>query len=421
MTAGFPRAVYLIVAGRLRPGLDGGFTIATMRRARDLAAAGARPVLVTTDPGADPERDLAGFRELGLADDGTRLIALRDWYRAHGEEIELPYVAGRADWHLAEEPVVLRSAEGVRELAGFGALYREFIAGVAAAERDAAGLGEVVVICESKQVGTLLAEDPHREYALVHTVHSAHTSEPFEPDSPIDALWSPWFAALDGFDAVLWPTAAQRRDVVARFGDHEGWAVVPHPAEVGFEEATAVPRDPWQVVVIARLSAYKRVDHALRAFAHLDTRARMTMCGDGPELERLRALAMELGIVDRVDFAGARSDAVELLGGAAVLLLTSQSEGQSLVVLEALSHGCPVVAYDVRYGPGEMIEDGISGSLVPYGDVAGLTFALAALLGQPERIAAMSRAAFAWARAHGPEVSMAAMAEAIQGALARRH
>jgi len=419
VTASFPPAVYLLVAGRLRPGLDGGFTIATLRRARDLAAAGARPVLVTTDPGADPAADLAGFRALGLADDGTRLIGVRDWYRERGEEIELPYVVGRVDWHLAEEPVVLRSAAGDRELAGFGALYREFIADVAATERAATGLAAAVVICESKQVGTLLAADAHREYALIHTVHSAHTSEPFEPDSPVDAIWAGWFAALDGFDAVLWPTAAQRRDAAVRFGEREGWAVVPHPATPGVVASGA--RDPWRVVVIARLSAYKRVDHALRAFVPLDARARLTVCGDGPELERLRALADKLGIADRVEFTGATPDAAERLAEAAVLLLTSQSEGQSLVVLEALSRGCPVVAYDVRYGPGEMIEDGVSGSLVSYGDIAGLTAALGRILGRPERIAALSRGAVAWAQSRGPEVSMAGTALAVRGALARRH
>ena len=419
MTAGFPEAVVLLVAGRLRPGLDGGFTIATMRRATDLAAAGVRPVLVTTDPGADAERDLAHFRALGLADAGTRLIALREWYRARGEEVELPMVTGRADWHLAEEPVVLRSTRGMRELAGFGALYREFIAGVVAAECAVSGRAEAVVICESKQVGTLLARDRAREYALVHTVHSAHTSEPFEPDSPVDALWAPWFAELDGFDAVLWPTLAQRRDAAARYGEREGWAVVPHPAVVP-EQLLAVPRDPWRVLVIARLSMYKRVDHALRAFARLPKRARLTICGDGPERARLEELARELGVADRVEFAGARPDAADLLAGAAVLLLTSQSEGQSLVVVEALSRGCPVVAYDIRYGPGEMVEDGVSGLLVPYGDISGLADALGGLLGRPERIAAMSKAALAWARAHGPELSMSATAAAVRGALARR-
>ncbi|MEJ1230431.1 MAG: glycosyltransferase [Galbitalea sp.] len=62
-------------------------------------------------------------------------------------------------------------------------------------------------------------------------------------------------------------------------------------------------------------------------------------------------------------------DAVDRLDAAAVLLLTSRHEGQPLVILEALARGCPVVAYDVHYGPGEMIEDGRSGLLVEPGDV----------------------------------------------------
>ena len=51
-------------------------------------------------------------------------------------------------------------------------------------------------------------------------------------------------------------------------------------------------------------------------------------------------------------------------------MLTSRLEGQSLVLMESIGRGCPGVAYDIRYGPGTLIRDGVNGYLVPFGDEA---------------------------------------------------
>ena len=85
-------------------------------------------------------------------------------------------------------------------------------------------------------------------------------------------------------------------------------------------------------------------------------------------------------------------------------------EGQPLVILEALARGCPVIAYDVHYGPAEMVENGRSGALVEAGDRDALVEAIVSVIGDRERNSAMSTAALEWARGHGPEVSMAIMA-----------
>ncbi|NLA08951.1 MAG: glycosyltransferase, partial [Microbacteriaceae bacterium] len=80
----FPDAEYLVLSSRLVPGLDGGFTIATMQRARHMAAAGVDagrgPWLLTVDPGSRAEHDAhrAEFGRLGLLDDPARLRNLFD-------------------------------------------------------------------------------------------------------------------------------------------------------------------------------------------------------------------------------------------------------------------------------------------------------------------------------------------------------
>ena len=60
------------------------------------------------------------------------------------------------------------------------------------------------------------------------------------------------------------------------------------------------------------------------------------------------------------------------------------TEGFGLSILEALAAGCPVISYDVNYGPREMISPGINGELAPAGDIAAVADAMRTVLGQPE-------------------------------------
>ncbi len=450
----FPDADYFIAASRLRPGLDGGYTVATLQRALHFEqVAGAVPTLLTFDV-APMAGVLEQFRALGLASDRTRIRNLFEELRerpelvrgatlhpyeapvdddpaawtdviAHdgGVVLRLPFVR-QVDWFRAPAPLPVLAADGsvLGALRGFGELYRLWVDAVVAESGDR----EAVVVSEAKQVGELLAGGP-RDYTLVHTVHNAHTRPPHAWDSEMDTLWSGWFDVIDAFDGVIWLTRAQRADVVRRFGEHEGWVVVPHPAQPAAQPAPASGRDPHRAVMIARLAEQKRVDDAIRAWPAVlaaEPRARLDVYGEGPLRPELEAFVAELGVGDAVRLRGYVPRVADELATAGLLVVSSRHEGWPLSITEALSGGCPVVSYDVPYGPAEMIQPGVDGELVPSGDVAGLATAIVRVLGHPERIAAYSDAALAWARANGTERAMAATAEllvtAIERARARR-
>ena len=469
----FPDAAYFIIASRLRPGLDGGYTVATMRRALDFEQGGVTPTILTVELAPDVDELRRQFIALGLATPRTvmrNLYAdLRDnpsalrafaatatsrdaapgsapeagadglvevtasdtrgpWRittsAADGETLSttyldavgrpllrIPYVSGRADWHRADIRIDVLDERGnvAGQLAGFGALYRFWVESVLAES----GADRAVVVCEAKQVGELLAVG-ERSYTLVHTVHNAHTAPPHAWDSPIDELWGGWFDVIDDMDAVLWLTETQRADAVRRFGEHANWIVVPHPAEPVQAHADEAPRDPNRVVMLARFVAQKRVEDAVEAWPALLARvpaARLDIYGDGPQRAELEARIAELGLGERITLHGHVTGAVDELTTAAALLLTSRHEGQPLVVLEALSRGCPIIAYDVHYGPADMIEDGRSGILVEAGNRDSLVDALAGVVGNPARIAELSAGAIHWASANGSGVSMRLMAD----------
>ncbi|MFO0804940.1 MAG: glycosyltransferase [Gemmataceae bacterium] len=108
----------------------------------------------------------------------------------------------------------------------------------------------------------------------------------------------------------------------------------------------------------------------------------LRMAGDGPLRGNLEALARELGVAERVEFLGVRSDIPELMRQADVFALTSLSEAASLTLLEAMATGLPVVVTDVG-GNGEIVRHEQEGLLFPRSDAAGCAAAFKRLFADP--------------------------------------
>jgi glycosyltransferase involved in cell wall biosynthesis len=109
----------------------------------------------------------------------------------------------------------------------------------------------------------------------------------------------------------------------------------------------------------------------------------MLAVGDGPERPRIEKLAQEAGLgPDRLRFLGFRTDIADLLGAADFFVLPSRAEGLPISMLEAMSHGLPVVA-TAAGGSVEACTDGGQGYLVPIDDHAALADAMARLAADP--------------------------------------
>jgi glycosyltransferase involved in cell wall biosynthesis len=105
--------------------------------------------------------------------------------------------------------------------------------------------------------------------------------------------------------------------------------------------------------------------------------------GDGPLRSHLEKLSQELGLASKVIFSGEQRDVGPYLSTFDVFALSSNTEGLSLSICEAMALGKPVVATDVG-GNQELVEDGRTGLLVPIGDAQGLAEAIIRLLQDPD-------------------------------------
>jgi glycosyltransferase involved in cell wall biosynthesis len=157
--------------------------------------------------------------------------------------------------------------------------------------------------------------------------------------------------------------------------------VVPNPAP-----ALSVERNgPDERFVFAgRLTRQKALGTALEAVAQVPE-ARLLVIGDGPERESLERRGRELGLGERVEFAGAapRREVLRALAGARAAVLSSDWENLPHAAVEALALGTPVVATAVGGVP-EVVQDGVNGLLVPPGEPAALARALSSLLESQE-------------------------------------
>ena len=158
----------------------------------------------------------------------------------------------------------------------------------------------------------------------------------------------------------------------------------------------AVTSPSPRLVALGRLVPHKRVEHAIEVVARLRHRwpeLRLSVVGEGWWDDELHARAAELGVTDRVDFAGHVDEQTkhEELARAWVHLCPSVKEGWGLVVTEAGSHRVPTVGYRSAGGLRESVLDGLTGVLVD--DLDEMVEAVDQLLADENRRLAMGEAA----------------------------
>ncbi|MEM1065302.1 MAG: glycosyltransferase [Pseudomonadota bacterium] len=199
-----------------------------------------------------------------------------------------------------------------------------------------------------------------------------------------------WRLGLKAAEATFVACISQyARSQLERYADEADWpkfrivhcGVTPEDFDAPLPENGAAAA----FVFVGRLAPVKGVDVLLEAFARARQtvpRIQLTIIGDGPERVRLEAQAEPMG--DAVRFTGylSQAEVAELLAEADGLVLASHAEGVPVVLMEAMAAGRAVIATDITGVP-ELVEDGVSGFLVPASDPVAFASRMAEVAQDP--------------------------------------
>jgi poly(glycerol-phosphate) alpha-glucosyltransferase len=466
MPTELPQGRYLSCAFAFPPEA-GGQTRALLMRNRLLALeGGVRPELLTLGATADHRERCERLRERGLLLDDMPIRNIYEHYRDNGwgdgkppaelEDLSAYRVReeatpGGAPWRTVYRPPDRKRAiyEYVRadgspylriaryskvkrwtwpdriqqigedgsligEFESVGQWFRHWI-------RDLLGNDErAFVFIDSRFVVPHLVPMRGPRVHLIYKMHNVHVLPPRRWDSETDPVYTRVLRRIDGMDAMVTLTERQRDDIAARRGRTDNMFVVPNPVVMPQSPARREPRDPMRVTVVARLERQKRLTHAIAAFQQVVEAvpaARLDIYGQGSESERLQAEIDSRGLGGSVALRGFDPRASDSLWTSSAFLMTSSFEGYPLSTLESMSRGCPVVSYDIKYGPREQLTDGVDGFLVPAGDKDLLAQRVIELLRSPELVNRMSAAALARAERFGPHEFLASWARVLHAAV----
>lgn len=160
----------------------------------------------------------------------------------------------------------------------------------------------------------------------------------------------------------------------------------------------------YDAIVVARLAPIKRLDVLVEAWALVNRQrpgSRLAIVGDGPQRQALSQQAQRLGIDGLVHFAGHQRSVGPWLRQSRLFVLSSDSEGLSLALMEAMAAGLPAVVTGVG-DMEDLVRDGVNGMVVPRRDPAALAAAMLGLLEDEPLRTSMARRAAADAARYSP-------------------
>lgn len=176
------------------------------------------------------------------------------------------------------------------------------------------------------------------------------------------------------YTKVITVSNASKRKLIASGIPAEKVDVIPNGVDLEiFDKVSGERSKKPRIIYVGRLIGYKHVDDLLIAFSKLDLDAELYIIGEGPERENLEKLARDLGIANRVVFAGFVSERrkIELLKSSWVLVLPSSTEGFGIAVIEAWGSHTAVIVSDIP-ALRELVNEGKTGLLFKLGDIEDL-------------------------------------------------
>ncbi|WP_424475202.1 glycosyltransferase [Oceanobacillus kimchii] len=245
-----------------------------------------------------------------------------------------------------------------------------------------------IIISDTRSSDIILANIKSKNTFKVWRLHSNHKE--YKDDSTIVKKVETGYKNMDKYDLSLFLTDEQMKDMIDEKGHVTNYKVIPHyhsPKKDKLSILKPTKKDEKLAVIITRFSTLKRVNHAIQAFAEVLKEvpdAKLEVWGSGDQIDNYKKLIKELKLQNNVFINGYTTNPDKIFQNALFSIFTSKSEGFGLSCLESLSNGCPVISYNVKYGPADMINSGENGYLIENGNIERLSEKMIELYKNPK-------------------------------------
>lgn len=270
---------------------------------------------------------------------------------------------------------------------------------------------DTVAVSDTRSTDELLVHLKNKHVKTILRPHSNHLKNADDPNSELNLRNRYAVENISNVDALVVLTEKQRQDIIQRFGHADKIYVIPNYYEVHLPRVTGIrslvrnvkhlrelnkDRDMHKVVIISRFSKIKNIHHTIQAFRNVVKAvpdASLEIWGQGDEESHYKQLIKDYRLKDNVKIKGYTEYPEKIYHSAALSVVTSKAEGFSLSVMESMVNNTPVVSYDLRYGPSDMIENGVNGFLIEKNDIETLSEKIIYMLQHPDETQQMGEAA----------------------------
>jgi len=257
---------------------------------------------------------------------------------------------------------------------------------------ECAGTAELAAVCLEKMAADdkcymLFVEDglmsksatdfakTGKKAATCEVVHSIFQADAYDPNSKPQKYYKHLCENYEKFDGIVMLTENARKDFLSQYKptseNKPQVFVIPHmyPYEInrtGFET-----RDRQKAVIVSRLDSNKQIEVAVEIFYYVVQQlpqAKLEIYGRGPCEDDIRTRIKKLGLENNVFLKGFTDEPLAVFNRGVLSMMTSAAEGFGLTVMESICNGCPAFAFDIKYGPADIISDGKTGFLIPRND-----------------------------------------------------
>ncbi|MBO1199248.1 glycosyltransferase [Staphylococcus simiae] len=248
--------------------------------------------------------------------------------------------------------------------------------------------GDQFILDRPHELGQIINQLPTIPViAVLHSTHIVGVDQ-------IKSYYKPIFSNLDRYQAIVVSTIQQQLDVV----DYINQQIPVHVIPPG--SASSVKHDidfdkkiNNRLISVARLVPGKQIKHQIEAVKQLVTKypsLKLDIFGHGSGAKEYQQLIVDNNLSSNITIHDFSTNIKHEIATADMMIFTSIMEGFGLVILESIAVGTPVISYDIKYGPAEIIESDYNGFLIKPNDINSLVDKIDMLLSDRQKLTQFS-------------------------------